>query len=79
MTASADILIDQRANVLYIPVAALGGDDQPTVELVADGTVTFANVTPGLKNNRRVEIKRGLKEGDTVRVNRSKSNSLRTY
>ncbi len=79
MTASADILIDQRANVLYIPVAALGGDDQPTVELVADGTVTFANVTPGLKNNRRVEIKRGLKEGDTVRVNRSKSNSLPTY
>ena len=79
MTASADILIDRRANVLYIPVAALSGDDQATVELVADGTVTFASVTPGLINNRRVEIKKGLKEGDTVRVNRSKPNALPTY
>ena len=78
MTASVDIFIERRADVLYIPVAALNGVDQTSVELVADGTVTSASVTPGLKNHRRVEIKEGLKEGATIRVDRSKGRVLPT-
>ena len=71
MTASVEIFIERRPNVLYLPVAAVNGEDQPSVELVADGAVTSASVTLGLKTHTRVEIKEGLKEGDTVRVDLS--------
>jgi HlyD family secretion protein len=73
MTATAEIIIDQRVNVLAVPVGALSGDERSAeVEVVAEGEVARVSVKTGLKNTHLVELMEGLQEGAVVRVNRAK-------
>ena len=76
MTASVDVIMDRRSDVLYVPLAALRNGRPPTVEVVNGNTTALVKVVPGLKNRFLVEIQEGLHEGDTVRVNLSRANSL---
>lgn len=67
MTANVDILIDQKDNVLLVPLEAVvkrGG--RSFVRTMVDGKMTQVPVTTGLANDTVIEIVSGLKEGDTV-------------
>jgi RND family efflux transporter MFP subunit len=67
MYASATLTLQQKKNVLVLPVQAVSQDDQPTV-LVVDNTGTIAErpVQVGLRTADRIEISGGLKEGEEV-------------
>jgi len=68
MSASATISVANKASVLSIPIAALGGTDAArTVQiLAADGTVSSVPVEIGLIGDARVEITTGVAAGDKV-------------
>ena len=74
MTVITDVVIDQRSDVLYVPTAAtLDVNGQESIVEVVDGvTVSSVTVATGIRNGRFVEITEGLKEGEVVRVDRSK-------
>jgi RND family efflux transporter MFP subunit len=67
MYAAATLTLQQKKNVLGLPVQAVSQDDQPTVWVVdADGTIAERAVKTGLRTADRVEITSGLKEGEQV-------------
>lgn len=67
MYASATLTLQQKKNVLALPVQAVSQDDQPTVWIVdAAGMIEERPVQLGLRTEDRVEIAGGLKEGDRV-------------
>lgn len=70
MSATTEIEVERRANVLAIPMAALIGD-LPEVEILeidADGnqTVELVRVELGLSGDSLVEVTGGLSAGDLV-------------
>lgn len=70
MSATTEIEVERRANVLAIPMAALIGD-LPEVEILeidADGnqTVELVRVELGLSGDSLVEVTSGLSAGDLV-------------
>lgn len=67
---SVDILLEQRANALVVPVTALQRDaDQPYVWVKdADDTARRREVTIGLETLEAVEILSGLQAGDEIVV-----------
>jgi RND family efflux transporter MFP subunit len=70
MTATVEILIDERADALLVPTDALfrrGGKTWATV-VAAGGTRTDREVSPGIGDGRRTEVLAGLAAGDTVLV-----------
>lgn len=73
MSASADIVIATRENVLLVPDRALSkneaGENVVTVRI--DGTDQAKVVTTGISDGLQTEITGGLKEGDTVVVERA--------
>lgn len=73
MSASADIVIATRENVLLVPDRALSkneaGENVVTVRI--DGTDQLKVVTTGISDGLQTEITGGLKEGDTVVVERA--------
>jgi hypothetical protein len=59
-----------RRNVLFIPQMALLYDQaQPYVWVVEDNKAKRRNIELGWVNDSRVEIKKGLKRGETVVIN----------
>ena len=72
MSATADIIITQRANVLLVPDRAIGEDDQgnPVVRVVAGEEEQERPVVIGISNGYQTEIVDGLNEGETVVVAR---------
>lgn len=70
MTAQVRIVLGRAANVLTIPSAALGkraADGSYTVQVRGkDGHPAARQVTTGLDDQIRVEIKTGLQEGEQV-------------
>jgi multidrug resistance efflux pump len=67
MTARVDLLIDQRMNVLQVPVTAVAVfDGRPTVLVSRGGSLQEMPVELGWRDSLRVEIRRGLVEGDWV-------------
>ncbi len=69
MNADAEIIIDEKENVLYVPVESVDKEDgESFVAVVKDGTVEKRNVTTGLKGLAYIEIKDGLSEGEEVVV-----------
>jgi len=68
MSASADVLMDKRSNVLIVPSRAIYQNSQgeTIVKVMADKQVQERTVVVGLDDGLRVEIISGLSEGETV-------------
>jgi hypothetical protein len=67
MSCKAEIIVEQHAEVVYIPVqAVLRVAGQPTVYVVKDGIVKERKVDIGLDNNSMVIVRSGLAEGEVV-------------
>ena len=79
MNASATIVIENRENVVTIPVDALqerGNEVYVYTQQDEEGNLTGEQqVTTGLSDGETVEITEGLKEGDTVYYERIGSSS----
>ncbi len=67
---SVEILLDQRANALVVPTAALLRDDLSAFVMVVgeDGRVHRRDVRPGLMTETLVEVVSGLDAGTRVVV-----------
>ena len=68
MSASADVLIEKRSNVLMVPSRAIEKDNQgkTIVKVMSDEQVQERQVVVGLDDGFRIEIVSGLGEGETV-------------
>ncbi|MFO7712540.1 MAG: efflux RND transporter periplasmic adaptor subunit [Dehalococcoidia bacterium] len=67
MSATADIIIERRHNVILIPDRAIRGTrEAPLVHVYADGEVEERAVTVGLSDGINTEIPSGLEEGEQV-------------
>ena len=73
MSASADVIVSERKNVLLVPDRAVGKNDKgdATVVVMVDGKTEQKIVTIGISDGIQTEIVAGLSEGDTVVVERS--------
>lgn len=80
MSAEAIILIESKADALYLPIEAVQtANGKKYVELLDEnGSTTQTEVTTGLINTSNVEILTGISEGNIVRyvVATSSSNAL---
>ena len=71
MTADVEILIDQREDVLSVPVGAVllyDGKDHVAVKKPGGG-FDWREVTLGVSNEKSVEVKDGLRSGERVALN----------
>lgn len=68
MTASAEIVIARRENILAVPVGAFYlRDEKPELAVKRpDGIVEWRAVVVGLADDQKAEVKEGLREGDEV-------------
>ncbi|HED66246.1 MAG TPA: efflux transporter periplasmic adaptor subunit [Planctomycetes bacterium] len=67
MSCSIEILVDDLEDVIYIPVQSVFLDGGRPVALVArNGTVEKRPIEVGQNNERWVEVRSGLEEGETV-------------
>lgn len=68
MSASADVVFEERSNVLLVPSRAVGKNDQgqTIVKVMVDEQVEERPVVVGLDDGFRAEIISGLEEGETV-------------
>ena len=71
MTANAEVILEERANALIIPEAAVTYDDQKAafVEVADPGAETGRRRVPvklGIGNGTRTQVLEGLKAGDKV-------------
>ncbi len=67
MTANVIIVVEQRENVLLVPVRAIKTvGNAKTVTVLAAGKQTQVNVTVGYSDDAQAEVTSGLNEGDTV-------------
>jgi HlyD family secretion protein len=73
MSASADVIVSERKNVLLVPDRAIGKNDKgdAIVTAIVDGKTEQKVVTTGASDGIQTEIVAGLNEGDTVVVERS--------
>jgi RND family efflux transporter MFP subunit len=72
MYAEVNLRIDERRNVLSIPLDAVdrSGSASRVYTVTPDGTLHITPLTLGLESDQRVEVISGLQEGDTVVVGR---------
>ena len=68
MSATVDIIIDERSNVLIVPDRAVGKDSQgrQIVKVLVDKQTEERVVVTGLSDGFDTEIISGLKEGEVV-------------
>ena len=67
MTATAEVIIERRDDVLFIPNRALRGTwENPSVLVLVDGQQEEREVTLGLSNGINTEILSGLEQGEKV-------------
>jgi len=66
-TASADIIVEEARNALFLPVEAVNETEGGNFVMISkEGSPTMRKVTLGISDGTNVEIKRGLEEGETV-------------
>ncbi len=66
-TASADIIIGEAKNILLLPVEAVNErDGEKFVAVPGEEEPSFRPVVTGISDGTNVEIKSGLKEGESV-------------
>jgi HlyD family secretion protein len=77
MSATADVVITERDNVLLVPDRAVSKDTQgnTTVEVMVNGRATEKSVTIGVSDGLYTEILDGLGEGDLVIERQAKPKS----
>ncbi len=74
MTANAAVVVDQRTNVLIVPVRAVHTQgNQKLVTVQVNGKLVQQSVTTGLTNDQSVEITKGLQAGDVVVLNQTQT------
>ena len=68
MSATADIIIDERSNVLLIPDRAvkLGSQGNTIVKVAVNGELETRTVVTGISDGFQIEIISGLEEGEMV-------------
>jgi RND family efflux transporter MFP subunit len=67
MYAAATLTLEEKKDVLGLPVQAVSQDDHPTVLVVGpDGTISERPVELGIRTPDLVEITAGLKEGEEL-------------
>ena len=68
MSATADIVIDERSNVLLVPDRAIKQDTQgnPVVEVMVSEQIEERRVVVGVSDGFQTEVVDGLNEGDMV-------------
>ena len=67
MTATAEVIIERRDNVLFIPNRAIRGTwEKPTVKVYIDEQVEEREITLGLTDGINTEVLSGLEEGEKV-------------
>lgn len=71
MTAAVDILVAELDRVISVPLqAVIWSEQQGRVAVkTADHAIEWREVTVGLSNNESIEVKEGLKSGETVLLN----------
>ncbi len=72
MSASADIVIDERSNVLLVPSRAITQDSSgsPVVKVMVGEETQERPVVTGISDSYQTEIISGLSEGEVVVVER---------
>lgn len=66
-TASADIIVGEAKNVLFLPVEAVSETERGNFVMVSkESSPTPRKVTLGISDETNVEIKAGLEEGEAV-------------
>ena len=69
MTADLDIVVGEANNVICIPRQALVSEEGKTMIIKRKGDKVIREpVTAGLEDNIKIEIKSGVKEGDTLLI-----------
>lgn len=69
MFAGVQLVLDQRENVpAVMQEAVIGREPDTYVFVVNDGVARTRNVTLGLRENDRIEVREGLRAGDMVAV-----------
>ena len=70
MSATADIIINERSNVLLVPSRAITQDTNgnPVVKVMVNEEIEERSVVLGLSDGFDTEIVDGLSEGDMVVV-----------
>jgi RND family efflux transporter MFP subunit len=67
MTATAEVIIERRDDVLFIPNRAIRGTlENPTVLVLVDEQVEEREITLGLTDGINTEVLSGLEEGEEV-------------
>jgi HlyD family secretion protein len=67
MTATAEVIIERRDDVLFIPNRAIRGTwENPKVLVLVDEQVEEREITLGLTDGINTEVSSGLKEGEKV-------------
>jgi HlyD family secretion protein len=68
MSATADIIVEKRPNVLVLPTTAVFNDAGVRIVYLvgSDGKATRHEIATGLRSGRLIEIASGLQEGDVV-------------
>jgi RND family efflux transporter MFP subunit len=73
MSATAEVVIERRDDVLLIPNRAVGGTlANPKVSVLIDGQVEEREITLGLSDGINTEVLSGLEEGEKVVLRASK-------
>jgi HlyD family secretion protein len=69
MTATAEVIIERRDDVLFIPNRAIWGTwENPTVLVLVDEQVEEREITLGLTDGINTEVLSGLEEGEEVEL-----------
>ena len=69
MTATAEVIIERRDDVLFIPNRAIRGTwENPTVLVLVDEQVEEREITLGLSDGINTEVLSGLDEGEKVEL-----------
>jgi RND family efflux transporter MFP subunit len=70
MFAEARLTLEERRGVLVVPVQAIDREQNATTVMVVTpaNEIAVRTITTGLESSDRVEVQRGLQEGDTIVV-----------
>jgi len=68
MSATADLVIEQKEDVLLVPLQAImrGANGQDIVYVVQGGELVATDIEVGVRSGRMAEILSGVSEGDTI-------------